>query len=77
MDEGVITCWGRIEAHRQGLRAEHARVEALALPPANEPSRRRHVEAIAERLGVALVARDELEDVAARLGGVLPAALRP
>jgi hypothetical protein len=36
--EGVVTAWGRIEAHRDGLRAEHARIEALARPPANEPS---------------------------------------
>ncbi|WP_205695516.1 hypothetical protein [Conexibacter sp. SYSU D00693] len=75
--EGVVTCWGRIEAHRAGLRAEHARIEALARPPANEPRRRTAVEAVARRLGVELVPRDELEAVAARLGGPLPESLRP
>lgn len=75
--EGVISCWGRIEAHRAGLRAEHGRVEALALPPRHEPARRRAVEAIAARLGVRLVARGELDDVAGELGGPLPPALRP
>jgi hypothetical protein len=75
--EGVISCWGRIEAHRAGLRAEHARIEALALPPANEPLRRGSVQAIGAKLGVRIVGRDELEGVAAGLGGVLPAALRP
>lgn len=75
--EGVITCWGRIEAHDQGLRAEHARVEVLARPPANEPARRHAIDAAAERLEVPLVPRAELPDVAASLGGVLPEALRP
>ena len=75
--EGVITAWGRIEAHRDGLRAEHARIEALSRPPAHEPQRRRAVEAIGERLGVPLVPRAELTDVAQGLGGVLPAGLRP
>ncbi len=75
--EGVVCCWGRIEAHRDGLRAEHARIEALARPPAAEAGRRRAVEAAGERLGVRLVPRDELPDVAAQLGGPLPATLRP
>jgi hypothetical protein len=75
--EGVIACWGRIEAHRAGLRAEHGRIEALALPPRQEPVRRRTVTAIAERLCVRLAAREQLEQIAADLGGPVPAALRP
>jgi hypothetical protein len=75
--EGVLACWGRIEAHADGLRAEHGRVEALALPPRNDPERRFAVAAVAERLGIPLVARDELADVAQSAGGVLPDALRP
>jgi hypothetical protein len=75
--EGVVTAWGRIEAHRDGLRAEHARIEALARPPANEPERRRAVDAVAARLGVPLVPRDHLQDVAAEHGAVLPGPLRP
>ena len=75
--EGVVSAWGRIEAHADGLRAEHARVQALALPPAREPARRRAVRRIGERLGVELVDRDELESVAARLGAPLPASLLP
>jgi hypothetical protein len=42
--EGIVSVWGRIEAHRDGLRAEHARVCALA--------RRPGVAAIAAELGV-------------------------
>lgn len=75
--EGVMTAWGRVEAHRKGLRAEHARIEALALPPANEPGRRRAVLAVAAALGVEVVARDELEPFAAALGGPIPARLLP
>jgi hypothetical protein len=75
--EGVLSVWGRIEAHAHGLRAEHGRVEALALPPRNDPERRDAVRAIAGRLAIPLVGRAELADVAARLGGTLPESLRP
>lgn len=75
--EGVIACWGRLEAHAKGLRAEHARIVALARPPANEPARRRAVEQIAARLDVELVERDALDEVAQAAGGPLPDALRP
>ena len=77
MCEGVVTAWGRIEAHRDGLRAEHARIEALAMPPRHDPSRQGTVQAIADALGVPLVAREELTAVAERLGGTVPDALRP
>jgi len=67
--EGVVTVWGRIEAHRDGLRAEHARVCALAARPG--------AEAIAERLGIELVAADALAEAAERWGAPLPATLVP
>ena len=75
--EGIVTCWGRVEAHRDGLRAEHARVQALALPPAHDPRRRATVAGIAATLAVELVAREELQEAAARFGGPLPPALLP
>ena len=64
--EGVITVWGRIEAHADGLRAEHARVEALTGRPA-----------IARRLGVDHLAREELAAAGADYGAPLPPALLP
>jgi len=67
--EGVVSVWGRIEAHRDGLRAEHARVCALA--------RRPGVGAIAEALGVDLVERVDLNGAAGRYGAPLPAQLVP
>jgi hypothetical protein len=75
--EGVLSVWGRIEAHADGLRAEHGRIEVLARPPRSDPERRSAVDAVAERLGVELVARDALAAVAQALGGPLPATLRP
>ena len=75
--EGVVSAWGRIEAHAQGLRAEHARVEALALPPENEPERRRVTRAIAADLRVPLVAREGLEAFAGEVGAPVPPALLP
>jgi hypothetical protein len=67
--EGIVSVWGRIEVHRDGLRAEHARALALARGPG--------AEAIAGRLGVDLVERDDLETAAARYGAPLPASLVP
>ena len=64
--EGIVSVWGRIEAHADGLRAEHARVEALAGRPS-----------IAARLGADVVGRDELTAAAAAYGAPLPAALLP
>ena len=65
--EGIVSVWGRIEAHADGLRAEHARVEALTGRPA-----------IAAHLGVEHVTtRDELRAAAARYGAPLPATLLP
>jgi hypothetical protein len=64
--EGIVTVWGRIEAHADGLRAEHARVEALAGRPD-----------IARALGADVVERGELRDAAARYGAPLPPSLLP
>jgi hypothetical protein len=75
--EGIVTVWGRIEVHRDGLRAEHARVEALALPPAGEARRRACAHAIAAHLGVELVERGDLATAAECFGAPLPLSLVP
>jgi len=67
--EGIVAVWGRIESHRDGLRAQHARVCAL--------DRRPGAAEIAERLGVDLVERDALADAAPRYGAPLPPSLVP
>jgi hypothetical protein len=70
--EGIVTVWGRIEAHADGLRAEHARIEALI--------RRRELpaaERIAAALGCAVIDRDDVAAVADRYGAPLPATMIP
>ncbi|MBI5107001.1 MAG: hypothetical protein HZB46_18805 [Solirubrobacterales bacterium] len=73
--EGVVSCWGRLEAHAQGLRAEHARIELFAVP--EDAERRAAAEAAAARLGVPFAARAELEAAATAFGAPLPRALLP
>jgi hypothetical protein len=75
--EGVIAAWGRLVVHADGWRAEHARVEALAVPGREDPRLEVALASIAERLGVPLVDRDELVEVAEAAGGLVPAGLRP
>ena len=67
--EGIVSVWGRIESHRDGLRAQHARVCALG--------RRPGADAIAARLGVEVVDTDDLSAAAAAYGAPLPASLVP
>lgn len=67
--DGIVIAWGRIEAHRDGLRAEHARVCALARRPGAAP--------VAAQLGVDLVEPAELGEAAASYGSPLPATLVP
>jgi hypothetical protein len=72
----VVSAWGHLEVHADGLRAQFARVEALAEPETADARLSAAVRAIAGRLEVPLVAVDELPDVAEALGGTLPAELR-
>lgn len=75
--EGVISAWGRVVVHGTGWRAEHARVEALALPGGEDPRLAAAVREIAARIQVPVVPREALPDVAASAGGAVPTALRP
>jgi hypothetical protein len=75
--EGVVSAWGRMVVYADGFRAEHARVEALAVPDGIEGIGAAHVRSAAAALGVPALAHDEMEAFAARLGGGMPVALRP
>jgi hypothetical protein len=75
--EGVVSFWGRLVVHADGFRAEHELVEALAIPDRVQQNGAAHVHRAAADLGVLVVSHDELENFAARLGGGVPAALRP
>jgi hypothetical protein len=75
--EGVVTVWGHVEVHADGLRAEFARVEALGVPDLGNPRLAPAVEEIGAALGVPVVAAAELREIAAALGGPVPPALIP
>jgi hypothetical protein len=74
---GIVTLWGNVEVHTDGMRAEHARVEALALYQCWSNHQKNAVWRIADDLGVDVIDLDEIEHFAERYGGRLPAALLP
>jgi hypothetical protein len=74
---GAVALWGRIEAHADGMRAQHARIAALGRPGSMGPAQTARLQAIAGRLGVALVDEAELRSVALQHGSPLPAAMLP
>ena len=69
---GVVTVWGSIEVHADGLRAEYARVEALALYERWTIRQLDAVRIVAEQLGVDLIQLDQLETAAGHYGARLP-----
>jgi hypothetical protein len=75
--EGVVSAWGRLVVHTDGFRAEHARVEALAVPDGLQRIGAGQVHRAAADLGVPVVAHDALESFATSLGGGVPATLLP
>jgi hypothetical protein len=74
---GVVSLWGQIEAHRDGMRAEHARIEALARGVAPQADLDQTLREIASRLGLELVPWQELPAVAAEAGSALPEEMMP
>jgi hypothetical protein len=65
---GIVSLWGTIELHEDGMRAEHARVEALALYSRWSTRQIEAVRKVARELGVDLVDLDEIEHAARRYG---------
>jgi hypothetical protein len=72
---GIVTVWGTIDVDRNGMRAEYARVEALAIYQRWTRRQREAVSEVANGLGVDLVELGELEALAAGYGELLPASL--
>jgi hypothetical protein len=58
---GIVAVWGRLEAHAAGMRAEWARVEALAVYARWTRRQKEAVRAVADGLGVDVI---DLRDVA-------------
>jgi hypothetical protein len=65
---GIVTVWGSIEVHADGIRAEHAKVEALCLYERWTRRQTDAVRAVAETLGVELIDLDHLEGATERYG---------
>jgi hypothetical protein len=75
--EGVVSAWGRLVVHPDGFRAEHARVEALAVPDGLERVGVEQVHRAAAALAIPVIPHDGLEAFARALGGGVPESLRP
>lgn len=72
---GIVTLWGRVEVHADRMRAEFARVEALAVNPRWSARHHHAVTAVAAKLGVEIVDLHEQAEAAASYGAALPPAL--
>lgn len=73
---GAVVLWGRVEAHAIGMRGEHCRIVALALPLSRGRKRER-LRAVAHRLRVPAVPHRALREVAAIYGAPVPEQLIP
>jgi hypothetical protein len=74
---GIVSLWGRVEVHEDRMRAEFARIEALATYRRWSHRQRTSVEALATQLGADIVDLDDQADAAARYGAALMPALIP
>jgi hypothetical protein len=72
---GIVTVWGTIDVDPGGMRAEHARIEALGFYQRWSRRQKEAVRGVAADLGVDLVELDELGPAADRYGAPLPASL--
>jgi hypothetical protein len=73
---GIVSLWGLIQVHDEGMRAQYARVEALGVYARWTRRQRDAVLEVADRLGCDLVELGDLAEAAARYGAPLPEVLR-
>jgi hypothetical protein len=73
---GAVALWGQIELHAHGMRAQHARVVALALPFSRGDKHRR-VLAAADELEIPAVPARKLKAAALQHGELIPRWMRP
>ena len=74
---GAVVVWGRLEVHEAGMRAESARIVALALPGGRHRGPDRIVSGLAQQLGVQAVPARHIEAAALVHGDPLPPVLLP
>lgn len=68
---GAVVMWGQVELHADGMRAQHCRIVALAVPSLSARKRER-VRTVAARLGVQAVPHRELRRAATAHGAPVP-----
>jgi hypothetical protein len=71
---GIVSLWGRIIVYRTGMRAQHARIMALA---PTDPGQSLPVARVARRLGVDTLPFGELAEASARYGAPIPGHMLP
>ncbi len=74
---GAVVVWGRLEVHETGMRAQFARIVALALPGGRHRGPDRIVSGLAQQLGVQAVPARQIEAAAMVHGDPLPPVLLP
>jgi hypothetical protein len=74
---GIVALWGKIEVHRDGMRAEHARIGALAYLKDLGRDHELRVREIASDLGVDVIEQSELALAAPAYGKRLPNEMIP
>jgi hypothetical protein len=74
---GVITAWGEVEVHHDGIRAEYARVEALGIYSRWTRRQKAAVFALADALDVDLLDLYDLEVAAGGYAAAVPPGLVP
>ncbi len=74
---GVVTVWGHLAVHENGLRAEFAQVEALSVYSRWTRRQKALVGDVASELGVDVVDLEELEQAAHRYATAMPAGMIP
>jgi hypothetical protein len=73
---GAVVMWGPIELHVSGMRAQHCRIIALALPVSRWGKRDRVID-VARRFCIPAARHRDLERIAGEYGAPVPARLRP
>jgi hypothetical protein len=74
---GIISVWGEVELHQDGVRAQFARVEALGVYARWTRRQKDAVNDVAGDLGVDVVDLRDLEEAAARYATAVPDDLVP
>jgi hypothetical protein len=74
---GIVTLWGTLQAYADGMRAEYARVEALAVYERWTAAKKSLVTGIASALGADVVKLERLADAGRHYGQPIPDEMLP